>query len=152
MSGSERIVIPPQRISFEHDGKIYWQHEQILAQLLLDDVCHLNTGEFDGEKTVCCFVICNDIFAWGCADSECVTRAELPELYKMHAADPRWGATKWCIARRGEYPQRPVLAAMKEEGAWDLDESRLQPNSYDAVCARQAQERLRVEAGEEEGG
>lgn len=132
MKDDERITLPRDTVVFEIDDTTYYDEERILAQLLLDGVCHLNTGSFYEDRTVCAFVTCNDIFAWACADSECVTYSELPALYEMHMADPKWGVIKWCILRRKEMPQSPVLREMKEDGAWDIDNEQIGPNTTDA--------------------
>lgn len=114
------------------DGSRIYNEELIVAELLMRGEMHLNNTESDGQRTVCAFVVCSDIFAWACADSEPVTCKELPALYEMYAKDPKWGTAKWCILKRNQLPQPPVLRDMKKDGLWDLDESAIGPNTMDA--------------------
>jgi hypothetical protein len=122
VSEKERIIIPHDELHFTYpDYHDIWNEELCLAQLLLDGAMHLNDGRnwYDDDKSVIAYVNCSDIFAWGCADSESVLQRELPGLYTMHMADPTWGTEKWCILKRNEEPEKPVLRDMKESGAWD---------------------------------
>jgi hypothetical protein len=48
----------------------------------------------------------------------------------MVVKDPIWGSTKWCILRRKEMPISRRLEQMKNDNAWDLDESILEENSW----------------------
>lgn len=132
----ERIIVPGAR-HFYDDHEPIFVEERALAQLLLDDKMHLNTavfgpGESWEEKTVCAFLTCNDLFSWGCADGEPVTYGELESLYDAHMADPIWGTDKWVIYKRKQMPQGPVVDAWKKAGVWDIDESRIGPNTQQA--------------------
>lgn len=156
---AERIIIPREQVIYT-----YPNHEDIpveemmLAQLLMDRVMHTNNGTlrhgtWKSDPSVICFVNCSDIFAWGCADSESVegtdsAQSPLRDLYEMHMADPKWGSAKWCILKRKERPQRPVLRDMKADGAWFTDElvlATLKPNEYDRISAEQAAQRKAAE-------
>jgi len=77
--------------------------------------------------------LCSDIFAWGCADAECVTDEELPDLYAAWKADNKWGAAKWCCLKRNQKPQAPVERDMRADGAWDEAMEALPENRYDAA-------------------
>lgn len=79
-------------------------------------------------------VNCNDLFMWGCADSEDVTLEELPELYDFWRRNNRWGATQWCCVRRKMRPQRPLVDVMKKVGAWTGEMDALMENPYDKLC------------------
>ena len=62
-------------------------------------------------------VNCSDLFMWGCADSEPLTAADLPELRRA-AEDLRqlkpgacfevYALELWCCRKRGYRPQLPV--------------------------------------------
>lgn len=104
-------------------------HGRMVAELLLNEVLFCSSRRYMGysftgpetlseEATIVCYVICNDIFAWACADAECVSLNELPKLYDMWKANPAWGAEQWCILKRNQRPQAPVLKAMQNAGAW----------------------------------
>lgn len=84
------------------------------------------------SKLISVHVNCNDIFAWGCADSEDLPHDEIENLYRMWRADPTWGSAKWCAIRRKQKPQGPVIKAMQEAGAWDSIMENLGPNTMDA--------------------
>lgn len=103
--------------------------EYHLAHLLINSVIFCNNGHWkkDWPKDhITVHVNCNDVFAWGCADSEDITNDEVIELYKMWRKDPTWGPAIWCIKKRNLMPQKPVYDAIKKEGIWDLDSMGLQ--------------------------
>lgn len=98
------------------------ESEDYLKVLLCDQVIFINNGWWLTEKGqwpkdhVTLHVNCNDIFAWGCADTEDILHGELEDLYNMHVKDPIWGAAAWCIKRRKQMPQAPVAKKMKKAG------------------------------------
>ena len=98
-----------------------------LAKLLVDGILFVGDSDsgpfFETDKpredaTICVYLNCNDLFAWGCADYELVTTFELRELYKMHIEDPEWGSVKWASKKRNLQPLKPVVKQMKEAGVW----------------------------------
>lgn len=106
-------------------------HGRMVCELLMNEVLFCNsrhymedsyspprTPDMSPDATIVCFVICNDIFAWACSDAECVSLSELPSLYNMWKANPAWGAVQWCILKRKQRPQPPVLRDMQAAGAW----------------------------------
>lgn len=105
-------------------------HSRMVAELLMNEVLFVNSRPYvsnpwDEEDnysikgpTLVLFVICNDIFAWACASAECVSMEELPSLYEEWRADRTWGAAVWCIKKRKQMPQPPVLRELKASGAW----------------------------------
>lgn len=117
---------------FMVDGKEHCNEEQALAVLLADEVLFCNERktvfqwnekdpiEIEPPTTVL-FVMCNDLFYWGTADGERLPNDEIGRLYKMHVADKKWGASKWCCLRRNLRPQVPIVEDMKKEGAWDAE-------------------------------
>lgn len=123
----------------EVNGKEYFDHEAALAILLGEGRLFCNSRvylEENGDKadeTVVLFVNCNDLFAWGCADAESLTRDEIEEVYKAWKADPSWGIDKWCCRKRRQQPQDPVIEQMKEAGVWDEDMEKLPKNFDDRV-------------------
>lgn len=70
-------------------------------------------------RTIAVGVICNDVFAWGCADAEELPYSEIIPLWRAWKADKVWGTAKWCCRQRGVKPQQPVIRRMKEAGVWD---------------------------------
>jgi hypothetical protein len=120
----------------EPDHKVFVE-EAALAHLLLNDVVFLNSHWWrddapkDMQEVISVNVICNDVFAWGCADAEALPHDEIENLYRMWIADTTWGAAKWCAIRRKQQPQKPVIAAMKKAGAWDDAMEALAPNTMD---------------------
>jgi hypothetical protein len=144
---------PPTEEVFEVD--------KALALLLAKEVVFTNTNWWEeawpeeARKTLALCVSCNDVFAWGCADAENVTRSGIESLYRMWRTDPVHGHEVWCIVQRRQMPQAPVERAIRKGGAWDLDalkaEHGLRPNHYDGVSgvlARRKYEAYRAWAGE----
>lgn len=104
------------------------EEEDYLKVLLCEDVLFINNGWWKTEKNewpkdyITVHVNCNDVFAWGAADSEDITYSELKDLYEMWKKDENWGPAVWCIKKRQIKPQPPVEKIIKEAGIWNLDE------------------------------
>ena len=129
------------KVTFEDfccDHKDAYLDEEILAYLLFKGIVFVNSRKYvniDDNQTVMpsttiIFVNCNDIWAWGCADAEEVTKKELPVLCRMYMGDKRWGVLKWACRKRGMRPQFPIRRDMKELGVWSEMMESLEPN-YD---------------------
>jgi hypothetical protein len=103
-----------------------WEEiESKVCHLLAEGVLLLSDGWWKkdwpkGNITV--HVNCNDVFAWGCADSEDVTFSEINQLYSMWKKDPIWGSAIWCIKKRNQPPQEPVKQEIMEAGIWCLQD------------------------------
>jgi len=108
--------------------------EQMLAEMLADDGVLL-LGDADSgpslggnnssQRSLQVYVNCNDLFAWGCGDWEPLARAEVPKLYAMWKADPKYGAPRWACLHRNLAPQVPVEKRWREHGTWDEEMDRL---------------------------
>lgn len=90
-----------------------------LAHLIQDEVLFCNSIKLKDEWTTVLYVLCNDLFAWGMADAEPFGNDDIETLYKMHIADKRWGAQKWCCLHRRMQPQDPIKQMMIKDGVWD---------------------------------
>ena len=105
-----------------------------------DDILGVNSYWWrkENKEDICIFVICNDVFAWGCADAEDLPYEEIENLYNMVKKDVNYGSTIWCIIQRKELPQKPVFERIQKEGIWDLHqlqkEYNLEENRYDKFC------------------
>jgi hypothetical protein len=151
-----------------HAAEDQFEEAAALAHLLINEVIFLNShwwqfsnlGSYNQEtrridmvprqdarwtkaesELISIHVSCNDIFAWGCSDSEDIPYKGIEPLYRMWRADPAWGAAKWCCIQRNEQPQRPVAEAMKKAGAWDETMANLPPNGYDQRLAEMYREK-----------
>jgi len=131
-------IIPHEKIIIEINGETIVDEELALAALLHAEVLMCNNGKFEHDTTVCLFVLCNDVFAWGCGDAEPVTCTEIQDLYEHWRKDKTWGTDVWCIKRRGEMPQKPVEDDIRRKGIWDLDSMGLKANVTDAAVAQHA--------------
>lgn len=139
-----------KEVFYKVDDEEYVDEELALSILLKEGVLFSNcryysmtsNGMTDG-RTVVLFVLCNDIFAWGCADGENLPYEEISNLYKMWEKDKKWGAAKWCCIQRNEKPQNPVVKLMKENGSWDEQMEKLPDNYYDKKCRERYEEKLR---------
>jgi hypothetical protein len=117
-----------------------FDHQLALARLLVDERVVLNRKWWEPgkEREWAVAAICNDVFAWASADAEPIDFDELRAVYEHHMADPLYGVEKWCIKKRGMMPQTSYVTALKQAGKWDLDESGLAPNAYDAALRARA--------------
>ncbi len=117
-------------------GNLEPLQEEMVAKLLIDDVVFVNSRDYyyKGQKeghTIVLFVNCNDVFAWGCADSEDVSSGDIPSLFEAHMQDKRYGSDKWCCQQRQQKPQAPLEKMMREYGSWDDTMEQLPANKYD---------------------
>ena len=98
--------------------------EEMLAKLLEGRV--LFASALGG--TVQLYVLCNDVFAWACADLEDLPYDKIGSLYCSWKNDATWGAIKWCCRHRNEKPQGPIERDMRADGSWDDEMEGLRPN------------------------
>lgn len=101
-----------------------FESREALAVLLASEVLFLNDFWWEEDwperarKQISINVNCSDIFYWGCADAEELTFSELQSLYDHWIKDKGWGAAVWCIKKRKQTPQKPVLEAILKGGIW----------------------------------
>ena len=74
------------------------------------------------KDSITIHVNCNDIFAWGCADSEDLLHEEIKALFDHVVKDPDHGAAVFCIKKRKAKPQAPVYEILKKQNVWPIDE------------------------------
>ena len=140
-------------------GEDDYMEEEIIAYFLIKAAFHCNTRPYlhydfnkgkdeDGNYPLCekpekptivIYVHCNDLFMWGCADSEEIKRSELPGLLEMYFKDKTWGIDKWVCRKRNERPQAPIRKMMKEKGSWEdwmdnLEENYDETDKYKEYC------------------
>lgn len=130
------------------DIEIYWAGDDgmeetdfnasaALAALLADRQLIINGFlENAAEESWDIAVNCSDVFAWGCADCEELPFSELENCYRMWRdgeANGYDGLMAWCMIRRKELPQKPVL---KNFGCVMLalaEKHGLRANRYDGI-------------------
>lgn len=101
-----------------------FDHELALSLLLNNEIVFLTS--IQGEIRIS--VLCSDTFHWGVADAEDLPYDQIPVLYCMWRANPKWGVTRWCIIRRGAPPQPRLKQMMVDAGVWDAElETAIQP-------------------------
>lgn len=150
----------PRRVRWHmvyRDGSEEWVFEPRLAMaaLLIADEVFLNSRHWKSadKDDVIVLANCSDVFAWGCSDAEEVDYRGIESLYDDWRKDPVWGTAVWCMRKRGEMPQAPVAARIRESGIWDIDAMGLAPNRYDEACRRMAVARTEhIAVWENEGG
>jgi hypothetical protein len=107
--------------------EIVFEPRLALAVLLMSEVVFMNNFWWEKELPkhlkgiVSLHVNCNDVFAWGCADSEDLLYEDIEGVYRAFLKDGHAGVEIWCIRKRGVQPQRPVLNALKAAGLWTAD-------------------------------
>ena len=67
------------------------------------------------EGKVHLWVLCNDLFFWGCADGEAFDLGDLPDLKKSLQDSPANGDELWCCRKRGMRPQKPYYKGFTDE-------------------------------------
>jgi hypothetical protein len=77
--------------------------------LLLDK---LRIREKDGTFSL--WVLCNDLFAWACADGEDFDLSDMPEFRRAMDQSPEHGELLWCCRKRGMRPQGPYYKRFSE--------------------------------------
>lgn len=126
--------------------EMIFESTMALAHLLLNEVVFLNSNWWmhfetdikdskwalkprsdarwtkEESRMISVNVNCNDVFAWGCADSETLPYDQIKTLYQMWKKDPEWGPAVWCMIQRKFMPQKPVEDAIRKAGIWNLDE------------------------------
>lgn len=121
------------------EKEMLFERDIALARLLADEIIFLSNYWWESDwleaarKATCLNVNCNDVFAWGCADSQEICIEEIQGLYDLWLESKTWGATKWCCFKRNEKPQAPVVKYMKAAGVWDDKMEQLPDNNYDAL-------------------
>jgi hypothetical protein len=125
-----------------------WHEEgEMIAHMLLDGVLWTRSAHYIGNKGgpyefsgdgIIVLLHCNDVFAWGCSDSEELPHDKVPELFMLWHESNRWGPVKWCCLRRNEKPQAPVARDMKAAGFWCERMEALPENNYDRICRERA--------------
>lgn len=140
----------PKRIRWEmvyNDGRkeMIFEEELALAALLMAEQVFINDHWWREDwpevarKATSLNVGCNDVFAWGCADSEEMSHADIEAVYDHWQKDPSWGTAVWCMIKRKQMPQNPVQKLMEDGGKWDLAqlmaEHGMRANHYDGVSS-----------------
>lgn len=119
------------------EDKNVFEPELALAVLLMSKVVFLNNFWWEKELPahmkgiVSIHVNCNDVFAWGCSDSEDLHYDEIENVYRAFLKDGHAGVEIWCIKKRNLQPQQPVLNNLKKLGLWtpELDALPLNPDN-----------------------
>lgn len=125
-----------------------WHDESaMIAHMLLDETLWTRDAHYIGNKGsrfqfegegIIVLLNCNDVFAWGCADTESVPHDKVPELFMLWHENHQWGPAKWCCLRRNEKPQAPVEKAIRKAGIWCERMEALPENHYDKACRERA--------------
>lgn len=120
-----------------HDGKEDICEDLAVAILLENEVLGLNHRKYicpfrktEEGPTLIVFVLANDVFAWGFADTESLTTDDILPLFKAWREDRRFGVIKWLCLRRNEQPQPAVERDMRAAGSWHTDLDALPANRY----------------------
>ncbi|MCF0055538.1 hypothetical protein [Dyadobacter sp. CY356] len=69
------------------------------------------------------FVICNDLFYWGCADGETIEMSDLDDFDQAMKESPNFGPDLWCARKRGMRPQGPFYKSFTSEDAALFDKA-----------------------------
>ncbi len=117
----------------EYNGSVFWFDNDDEPELWDMIAALISKGEFyisDNKNVLQCWVNCNDVFAWGCADGEDISPDEIKDLFFMVVENNAWGSLKWCCIKRNERPQIPIEEDMKKAGVWCERMEALPINQY----------------------
>jgi hypothetical protein len=112
------------------EGDFLLFYDQALALLICEEIVVPLAARTSGEESKSVpglYVMCNDVFFWGCADAEPLPllgfgdaqEEAFWDLYKKVRLKGFWGSVEWCCMRRGMRPQAPVMRDMKAAGYWN---------------------------------
>lgn len=107
------------------NDKMTLEPEEMLLDLLKEGLIIINNGHWDAswpKDRITVSVICNDVFAWGCADAEDITYSELAEVHTFWKKDPNLGVAAWCVKKRKARPQPPMEKLLEKDGIWTVNE------------------------------
>lgn len=77
--------------------------KRTVEELLWQEKLHLSIS----DGAVNAWVLCNDLFFWGCADGEDLGLNDLPDFLKALQQSPEHGDLLWVARKRGMRPQAP---------------------------------------------
>lgn len=115
--------------------KEYEIYRGMIEEMVKNNVLDVDPEGDDEEDKINIYVMCSDLFAWGCADAEDVTSEQIPDLYKFWKEDGTgWGSDKWVCVQRNMQPQRPIKDSWIQSGIWDEKMQALPHNPIDGLC------------------
>lgn len=124
---------PEFEVDCEYGGDRFFDETLAVAELLYNDVCFVNTRKYlsiEGAvqpSTVVVFAICNDAFAWACADAEEIDNVE--GLWRAWKQDGEDGVIRWIALKRNARPIKPHEERMRRNGSWTIEMDALPMNS-----------------------
>ena len=65
------------------------------------------------------YLNCNDVFFWGCADTEVIQPSDIEDLFEWWIQDEKWGEIKFACKKRNMQPQIPIVEDIKKDGKWE---------------------------------
>lgn len=104
------------------DTEEVYEEPGMLAVLIANNLIHMNAPWWekswpeDAKRGFYVGLNMNDVFAWGCADSEEIKFDELKDVYMHFEKNPEWGPVIWASKKRRQLPQRPVIDMMVKDG------------------------------------
>lgn len=113
--------------------------QQIVIQLLDAGILGVNYFRHlyntDNEEiqphTLCLFIVCNDLFFLGAAESEIISNEEeLRSLYEAYANDSYYGVDFWCCKKANMQPHPKLKEIWKNNGVWNDELESLKENPY----------------------
>lgn len=117
----------------EWNGEICLHIEDMLASLLLDEICFVGPNpvvDEEGDKTLTIYVNSNDTFYYASADADAITYHEIPDLFIMKHTY-KYGVDRWLSIKRNMRPLPEIQQWIKAAGEWDEIMENLQRNPYE---------------------
>lgn len=139
---------------YKGETKKWFDESLALAYLLKEGVIAPTWGKYSyrEDNVVPCvslFILCNDTFAWGCADGEMFEYKDIERIYRLHKKHPGLAGDIYAIQQRKEKPQKPVELMLKNHNAWYDEFDTFEENYYDKALRELAEKKKSREADKE---
>jgi hypothetical protein len=101
------------------DGEVFDEEMAVAELLSAEKIVIGGLIEYENDKSIASLdVIANDVWMWGCSDSEPLPINEIKNLWLMYKENKIWGDVWWSCKQRNMQPQEPVRIVMIKNNAY----------------------------------
>jgi hypothetical protein len=112
----------------DREDEVAFDEGQALAALLANEVAFINAPWWEKDwptrarESISVAVVCNDTFAYACADAEHLPYDQIQPLYQLWRKDSVFGPVIWCMIQRKQKALPQIMDRIKQGGLWDIGE------------------------------